>query len=282
MVRRWLDRFGETATIDLLRWNNRAPESSLRIVGDRDRVMEDITTRHVAVVPSAWLDDYVRVNRMQPILRSGLLETGDIAVQDESTGLVVRLLDPQPGETIVDACAAPGGKTRYIAERLGGDGIVHAVDVSSARLQLIPDMPTVRRHAADLVAWSAAAESADRVLLDVPCTGLGVMARRADLRWRRSPDDFRELTELQDRLLDAAAAVVRPGGVLVYATCTIEPEENGDRVNAFLERNGPDFELERANEWIDPRLVTPEGHYLALPFRHDMDGAFAARMRRRS
>src|SRR5690606_10759906 len=121
--------------------------------------------------------------------------------------------------------------------------------------------------------------SGDRVLLDAPCSGLGVLAKRADLRWRRTLDEIGQLTDLQDELLDAAAALVRPGGLLVYSTCTTEPEENAERVEAFLGRQAA-FVLERADGLVPEAFVTEEGYFAALPHVHGTDGAFAARLRR--
>jgi 16S rRNA (cytosine967-C5)-methyltransferase len=209
-------------------------------------------------------------------------------VQDESAGLLVQLLDPQPGETILDGCAAPGGKTMAIAGRMGGDGTILAVDAKEERLNLVTEAAEaqgaadmVEAEAAELQAVAARPEppQADRVLLDVPCSGLGVLAKRADLRWQRAPEDLDELTALQDDLLDAAARMVAPGGVLVYSTCTIEPEENEERVEAFLERH-PDFELEPAPDALPADVVTDEGYLATLPHRHRTDGAFGARLRR--
>jgi 16S rRNA (cytosine967-C5)-methyltransferase len=120
---------------------------------------------------------------------------------------------------------------------------------------------------------------ADRVLVDVPCSGLGVLAKRADLRWQREPDDLDELLALQDELLDAAAALVAPGGLLVYSTCTIEPEENEERVEAFLARHD-DFALESAEGHVLDEVVSDAGYLTTLPHRNRTDGAFAARLRR--
>ena len=129
----------------------------------------------------------------------------------------------------------------------------------------------------DLTTW-ADPDGFDRVLLDAPCSGTGVLSKRADLRWRRSPSDLEDLAALQDRLLDAAAGHVRPGGLLVYATCSIEPEENDDRVAAFLSRQSG-FALEPVGDAVPPDLEDG-GVYRALPHRHHTDGAFAARLRR--
>ena len=242
----------------------------------------------VAWEPSAYLDDFVRVRRLQAVLRAGWVDAGLCAVQDESGGLVVRLLDPQPGETLVDACAAPGGKALYAAARMQDQGRLIAIDIHPGRLRLAETaavaqgITILQPHALDLRNFAGHDDlpQADRVLLDAPCSGLGVLAKRADLRWHRTAEEIEALTTLQDQLLDAAARLVRPGGLLVYSTCTIEPEENQQRVEAFLLRH-PGFRLEPAKGLVPEAVVTPEGYLATLPHRHHIDGAFGARLRRR-
>jgi 16S rRNA (cytosine967-C5)-methyltransferase len=291
MVKRWVDRYGMDEALDLLEWNNRRPMYSLRVnpLRTTDAAVTDwLDDNDVVFTRSPYLDTHLRVRRLQPLVQGDLLDDGAVAVQDESAGLLVQLLDPQPGETILDGCAAPGGKTMAIAGRMGGDGTILAVDAKEERLNLVTEAAEaqgaadmVEAEAAELQAVAARPEppQADRVLLDVPCSGLGVLAKRADLRWQRAPEDLDELTALQDDLLDAAARMVAPGGVLVYSTCTIEPEENEERVEAFLERH-PDFELEPAPDALPADVVTDEGYLATLPHRHRTDGAFGARLRR--
>ncbi len=291
MVRRWIERYGLDATQELLAWNNRRPAYGVRIntlATSVEAFQQQLDAHDVTWAASPHLDDFVRVKGLQPIVEAGWLDTGQCAVQDESAGLVVRVLDPQPGETVIDTCAAPGGKTIYAALRMQGTGTIYAVDVNEARLGLVTEGAAahgiddmVRPVAADLRTWAATSDApqADRVLLDAPCSGLGVLAKRADLRWQRSPDDFDELTALQDALLDAAAQLVRPGGALVYSTCTIEPEENQQRVAAFLARDDR-FTLESVEETVPDATVTAEGVFTTLPHEHGVDGAFAARLRR--
>jgi 16S rRNA (cytosine967-C5)-methyltransferase len=292
MVRRWVERFGPDETAELLSWNNRRPAYALRVntrATTVEEVLEWMEANDVTAVQSPFLDDFIRVKSLQPVVRGPLLDEGKVAVQDESAGMVVRLLDPQPGETVVDLCAAPGGKTVYTALQMKGKGRVLAFDQHEGRLGRVGDAAgthgvgeIVETEAADARALPDrdAPPAGDRVLLDVPCTGLGVLSKRADLRWRRDPGDIEDMAELQDELLDAAARLVKPGGRLVYSTCSTEPEENAQRVDAFLVRQTR-FTLESAASTLPDDVVTPDGFYYAtLPHRHRVDGAFAAVLRR--
>jgi 16S rRNA (cytosine967-C5)-methyltransferase len=287
MVRRWLARWTREDVEALLKANNAAPAFGLRVntlrlsLEEARRLLDDLG---VAVEPSRWLDDFLVTQQLQPILRSDAIARGDLAVQDEAAGLVVRALDPQSGERVLDAAAAPGGKAVYAAIRMHDAGDVVALDVSEAKTRLVRQ--AADRHgttiietvAADL-RWWASDTPFDRVLLDAPCSGTGVLAKRADLRWNRSPEDFAELTALQDSLLDAAARHVRVGGVLVYSTCSIEPEENEDRIDAFLRRH-PVFSRQPVGESVPEAMRQRDGSYSALPHVHGTDGAFAVRLLR--
>ena len=287
MVQRWLDRFGLDETTELLRANNRRPMYSVRInplrTSEAD-VAAWLDEHDVVNVDSPYLDRYLRLKRLQALIAGDLLDDGHVAVQDESAGLVVQLLDPQPGETLIDGCAAPGGKAMHAAARMEGTGTIYAVDRDEQRLERVETAAEaqgasemVEAETADLRAWAARPEppQGDRVLLDVPCTGMGVLAKRAGLRWRRSMEDLEEMAELQDELLDAAAQLVRPGGLLVYSTCTTEPEENERRVEAFLPRHDG-FAVESAEGHVPDGRVSDAGVLATLPHRHRMDGALAA------
>ncbi|MEM6328400.1 MAG: SAM-dependent methyltransferase, partial [Bacteroidota bacterium] len=286
MVRRWLDRMPEAEVIALMETHNRVPRFALRVNrlrADTEAVVARLGDLEADPAPSEWSPDLVTVGRLGPAM--GLVAEGVCAVQDEAAALVVSVLDPQPGETVLDGAAAPGGKAIYAAERMQNDGRVVAVDLHPAKTDLIwraahaHGVSIVEPVAADLRDWEPDGPF-DRVLLDAPCSGTGVLGKRADLRWRRAPADLDDLTTLQDALLDAAAPHVRPGGLLVYSTCSMEPEENEARTEAFVSRH-PEFSREDVGDLVPTEMRTEAGDFQALPHVHGTDGAYAARLRRR-
>ena len=286
LTRRYVQRFGRDEALRLLQYNNKTPTYTIRLCQTNANVEElsgELISKGVALRESPSLEDYFYVDSLGPLIRQGYVDRGQCAVHDESAGLVVELLNPKPGETILDACAAPGGKATAIASRMRGTGILNAWDIHASRLQKLRDSARAQNleniHTIETSLFDGPDMQADRVLLDVPCSGTGVMSKRADLRWRRSEGDLVKLAQLQDQLLDAAADRLRPGGLLVYSTCSIEPEENELRINAFLEHRST-FTLENAGDFLPPAMVNSSGYMVTLPHQHNMDGAFAARMRR--
>lgn len=288
MVERFLHQFGQEATHTLLQINNERPVYGIRVNTqkvDRDAILERLAAIGATASPSPLLEDFIRVPRLQPVLRSGLLQEGAGMVQDEGAGMVVRVLDPQPGEVVYDICAAPGGKALYAASRMQNRGTLFAWDVHQGRLSQLSraanlqGLSIIRTHVADFTTAELPSAAADRILIDAPCSGVGVLAKRADLRWQRGQRDLGALTALQDELLEAAAHALKPGGCLVYSTCSIDHVENQERVEAFLGRHR-NFTLESAKGWVPDALVNPSGYYEALPHVHRIDGAFGARLRK--
>ncbi len=288
LVKRWLERFGEDGAIALMKYNNERPSYCVRAnpFATGSAPIQQLLEETKVTGESTVLDDFKSVKRLAPLMQAGLLDSGRVSVQDVAAGMVVRLLDPQPGETVLDACAAPGGKATYAATLMQNRGRVVAVDRNNVRLRL------VRRSAGrqgirilDTVAgeFESMAEpmlpGADRVLVDAPCSGLGVLARRPDLRWRKKEDDIPGLMKLQNKLLDRAASLLSAGGVLVYSTCTIAMEENEKTVERFLSRHD-DFLVEPAGQWLPSEFVAQDGFMNTLPHIHGVDGGFAARLRK--
>jgi len=209
---------------------------------------------------------------------------GACAVQDEASMLVARLLEPQPGETVADVCAAPGTKTTHLAQLMDNRGRVLAFDPQPARLALVGEAAarlgvTIVQTLGGTVETLAPEFGAacDAVLVDAPCSNLGVLRRNPEVKWRRRPEDLLASAARQGAILAAAATMVRPGGRLVYATCSLEPEENDDVARAFLAAR-PDFRLDPAAAF--PLPLDPDGVLRCWPDRHDTDGFTAVRFRR--
>jgi 16S rRNA (cytosine967-C5)-methyltransferase len=284
MVRRWVNRFGYTETEKLLQSNNRKPGLSLRINTLKTSV-EDflgmLARQNVAFERSKFLEHFVTSVNLSNLSESELFKQGYFTVQDESGGIAGKLLDAHPGDRIIDLCAAPGGKTTFIGERLRNEGQIIAVDKYSTRLHLVKTavdrlgLTNVQCIAAD--AQELETDPADKVLVDVPCTGLGVLAKKPDIKLKRDYEDIRDLQLIQSRIMYNAARLVKDGGVLVYSTCTIEPEENFGTVRSFLEVH-PEFSIDRADAFVPASIVTNDGYVETLPHRHGMDGSFSIRL----
>lgn len=280
LVARWVREFGAQGARALVEANNRRPSLYLRPIGlspeDATRRLEEVG---IASEPVPFAPDALHVPPPAGVREA--LDAVPAVVQDPAAGLVVRYAAVPNGVVVADLCAAPGGKTLGLAERAG---YVAAADVSGDRLARVEE--NARRIGVSNVGfvvsdarWPALA-GADVVLVDVPCTGTGTFRRHPDGKWRIGPTDLAALVELQREILDAAAEVVRPGGLLVYSTCSLEREENQDQVDAFLARH-PGFIVEPPDAGtVDARLLDEVGRLVVLPQEWGVDGAFAARMRR--
>jgi 16S rRNA (cytosine967-C5)-methyltransferase len=277
LVDRWLARHGLVESLRLAAWFNGSGRMSLRVNclrTDLSRVLEVLEACGIAAAPGASsacirLGQTVRVEDLP-----GFAE-GWFSVQDESAQEAALLLEPQSGERILDLCAAPGGKTTHLAELMGDSGRVVAADVDAERLERVEQscrrlgltsvetrlIPDLRREAAPAVGEVLGGGPFDAALVDVPCSNTGVLGKRPDARWRIRPEDLHELPQLQGRLLRAALGLVRPGGRVVYSTCSIEPEENSDVLRTVLDEE---------TQWslVQERSAVPgrpgDGGYLAL------------------
>jgi len=286
IVQVWAEQIGWSETEQLCLWFNQAPAIDLRVnprQASWDQVAAALGTAGIATSPVAGVPQALRLQDRPGSIQAlpGFAE-GWWMVQDSSAQLVSQVLNPQPGETIIDACAAPGGKALHIAELMQDQGTLWACDRSVARLRkLRQNAKRLRVHS--IQTWVGDSrdapqfqQQADRVLVDAPCSGLGTLHRHADARWRQSPTTMAELAQLQGELCDQAATWVKPGGILVYATCTLDPQENAAVVQEFVARH-PDWQV------VPPDLpvplaacLTPEGWLQVWPHRHGMDGFFVA------
>jgi 16S rRNA (cytosine967-C5)-methyltransferase len=207
-------------------------------------------------------------------------------VQDASAQLVSYLVDPQPGEFVIDACAAPGGKALHLAELMQDQGTIWACDRTSSRLKKLKEnAERLGIHSTEISIGDSRDQpqfvgKGDRVLLDAPCSGLGTLNRHADARWRQTPERVRELARLQQELLTTAATWLKPDGVLVYATCTLHPQENEQAIAAFLDQH-PDWQIEPPPPNSPAAaFAAPQGWVKVWPHRQQMDGFFMVRLKR--
>jgi 16S rRNA (cytosine967-C5)-methyltransferase len=278
LVKRWVQRFGADETAKLLEWNNTVP--SLVVQPARIELAELQKSFYDRGVPSrrAPYEAGLVLEQQRPVDLPGFAE-GTFMVQDPAQQLVCRFVDPPPGAVIYDACAAPGGKSMALSRSAG---MIVAGELKKERAgRLRENLARAGSGATHVVVASAAhppVRRADVVLLDAPCLGTGTFARHPDARWRVTRDALRRISAQQGDLLEAAAASVRPGGWLVYATCSLEPEENEEQVRAFLDRH-PEMSRDPGTG-VPAELLTPDGDLLLLPQRHAMDGAYAVRLRK--
>ena len=280
LVQRYLKNLGVPETEELLRANNaRAPlclrANTLKV--SRDELLERLpNARAGQLAPDAILIE----GGGDPTHLPGW-DDGDFFVQDEAAQLVAHYAAATPGQTVLDLAGAPGGKATHCAQLMKNQGRILSVDIAPGRLKLVREnaarlgISILQVAAADIREFESA--RADVVLLDAPCLGTGTLRRRPDAKWRKTPGALAELAILQRELLDAAAQLVKPGGTLVYSTCSLEPEENIEQARAFTQRSG--WFSEAAPAWMQ-ELQTAEGWLQSWPHRQGTDGMFAARWRR--
>lgn len=295
LVRMWWGALGRDEALALLARDNEAPESALRANELRTtaaQLGEALAGRGVPARPAALggelqLPEGLVVDAPFDVHGSELFDAGALMPQSRGSMLVSRILDPRPGERVLDLCAAPGAKATHLAALTRGSGRVVAVELNAARARALADNCRRLGAASVEVRRGDAADPQpdgpfDRVLLDPPCSDLGTLQARPDARWRKSPEQVRELAALQRRMLETAAGMTRPGGVLVYSTCTISPREGDEQLRAFLTER-PDLAADDLGA-EHPALAHPaDGRFLQLlPHRHGTDGFFVARLRRRA
>jgi 16S rRNA (cytosine967-C5)-methyltransferase len=291
IIQVWLEQLGLADTEQLCEWMNQSPTIDLRInplCTSIEEVEAALQSAGVLVRRIPYLPQALRlISSAGSIQKLPGFREGWWTVQDSSAQLVGHLLDPQPGEVIIDACAAPGGKTTHIAELMGDKGKIWACDRTSSRLRKLQEnyqrlnLQSIQIYTGDSRHFNQFQNAADRLLLDAPCSGLGTMHRHADARWRQTPESVQELSVLQKELLTHTSTFVKPGGVLVYATCTLHPAENEQVISAFLAKS-PDWQIEspKGFEFPDSAHSTPQGSFKVWPHRQDMDGFFMVRLRK--
>ncbi len=300
LVKRWLQTRGVSWTLAFCRASNQIAPLALRVnslLTQREAVCQFLETNGIAAkVSKIAPDGLVLENRAITAFDAtgdqslkDILRREDIYVQDESAMLVSHLLSPKDARFIVDLCAAPGGKTTHLAHLMGNTGKLIAADVSTEKIALLQkNCQSVGVRNLETRVMDATKEdigfikTADGVLIDAPCSGFGTLRRHPDIRWNKTFDQIRALSEMQYNLLKNAAQHIKPGGILVYSTCSIEPMENEEVVQRFL-TEFPMYTVENARRFlpdVPANAVTPQGFLQTFPHEHGVDGTFAARLRK--
>lgn len=289
IVQMWLDELGRDRAEALCAAGNSPRPVSLRcnlLKVEREALASRLRLLGAEVEVSGLVPEGLLVRGIGPLAELDEFTSGMFAVQDQGAIVVGHAVDPEPGMEVLDACAAPGGKANHLAELMSGSGAVLAVDINPDRLVLVQEaagrlgnaiVSTMVMDATDM--GESIRRTFDRVLVDAPCTGLGTLSRRPDVRWRKRPGDVDRLAALQTSILAEAAGMVREGGMLVYSTCTISKRENQDVVASFLDSH-PRFS-QAGGGWLAP-LSGGAGSMQLFPDEHGCDGTFVSRMARGS
>jgi 16S rRNA (cytosine967-C5)-methyltransferase len=290
LVQLFVNELGENNTEDLLIWFNQVPTIDLRVNPLNSSLNEVKAAFTVENIPFTEINGFPQALRLigghRYIQSLPLFKEGKWSVQEIGAQLVSYLLDPQPNEVIIDACAAPGGKTTHIAELMQDKGIIWACDRYESRLKKIQQniqrlkINSIQLKTGDSRHFSHFKESCDRLLLDVPCSGLGTLHRHPDIRWRQNPQKIAELSQLQRELITEGAKWVKPEGALVYSTCTLNRSENEDIIEEFLQTHS-DWTIELPDQNF-PLLsnFSEKGWLKILPHQQHQDGFFMVKMRK--
>ncbi|MDD4494923.1 MAG: 16S rRNA (cytosine(967)-C(5))-methyltransferase RsmB [Eubacteriales bacterium] len=290
MIKMWLERYGSEFTEAMLAAGNEKPDYTIRvntIYTSTKKLSEILAEKGFETQAGKYVGDTLTVKNPSGLIDSEEYQNGLFMVQDESSMLSVAVLNPKPGQLMLDVCSAPGGKAAFAAALMNNSGRVVAMDLYENKLEVI--QATANRLGIEIIetgehdAQIAKPEfigKADRVLADVPCTGFGIIRKKPDIKWTRRPEDVTGLSGIQRSILQASSAYLKPDGVLVYSTCTFNPEENENIVDDFLSRN-PSFEPVDFNQMLPEGLQCHRKGMLQLyPNVHGTDGFFIAKLRR--
>ncbi|HQY20412.1 MAG TPA: 16S rRNA (cytosine(967)-C(5))-methyltransferase RsmB [Ignavibacteria bacterium] len=294
MVRRWINRFGFDDAVKLCEENNRRPVMALRVntlkisVSDFENYLKE---KNLFYKKGNYLDNFFSTKTMSKLFTDEYFKQGFFSIQDESAGLVSKLLDPKKEELILDLCSAPGGKTSHISELMGNEGKIIAVEKYLSRLEImrtnlnrlgVKNVETFHDNVCEPETTELKESligKADKILIDAPCSGLGVLSKKPDIKWKREPEDIINLQKIQLEILESSVKYLKDSGVILYSTCTTEKEENIDVVNLFLKDN-PEFKIENASAFVDNSVVNNDGCIELFPHKNKTDGAFSVRLKK--
>lgn len=285
MEKRWLVNFGEKNLSKLIKYINQPSDTFIRCDTDSNSMDEKILLLEADGIKTELFSyNFLKIlSNESKVLSSKLFKNGKISIQSPSAGAIVECLGIERGDVVLDVCAAPGTKTLQLANLVGVSGFVYASDLSSDRVSY--GQMDEKRHRKKNIKWSLkdarkdAYCIADKILIDAPCSGTGVIGRRTDIRWRRRESDLKKFANLQFSIIKNCSKYLKKGGVLVYATCSIEPEENLMVVDKFLNLNS-DFVVDKIPNNVPRQWVKDNKALNVFPHQHGLDGMFAVRMKK--
>jgi 16S rRNA (cytosine967-C5)-methyltransferase len=294
LVKHWLEAFGFEKTQALCEFNNQIPPYTIRVNTSnisREQLLKRLKPKALAVEATRYSTVGIRIEGpKRPLIEDVLYQQGFFQIQDEASQLIAPILDPKPGERILDLCAGAGGKAGHLAQLMDNQGNILAIDLHPKKIKVLMEnagrlgIDSIQGLAEDGLKeelFSKTARIFDRILIDAPCSGWGVIGRNPDLKWRLRPEDSTRLARMQNKFLQNGAGWLKSKGVMVYCTCTLSREENQGVIQNFLQEN-PNFVLEDVSAFLpEParELADSQGFYQTWPPAHRMDGFFAARLK---
>lgn len=288
MVKRWLKEYGKEFTERLLIENNKTPKLSIRtntLKTTKEELVQKLLEENIEVYEDTFVEEGIYVKNLGNIEKLKMYQDGLFQVQDESSMLVAHVLDPKPEELVMDVCSAPGGKTTHIAQLMKNKGKVLARDIYEHKLKLVREnalrlgITNIKTGVFDATKVDKTyVEKVDKVLVDAPCSGFGIIRRKPEIKYNKTLKDINEISKLQLCILNNASAYVKKGGTLVYSTCTIEKDENLEVVEKFLSLN-PNFKIEDINDCLPLKLRGEQKTLQLYPNIHKTDGFFICKLR---
>lgn len=283
LIKRWIGILGTEETAKLCEAFNQRPRFEIRVNKSRitrEELEKLLISNKIEFERSLIFDSILKVTDIQKINKLQLFSNGYCSVQDESAFLFTRLVNPEPGNLVLDACAAPGGKLTAILEELPNGTVVTGLEKNRKRARQTAANIQRLQLAGGFVVQADATQPPlkavyDRILLDVPCSGLGTIQKNPDIKWRKSFDEIFRFQKLQSAILDSTAKLLKTNGILVYSTCTIDPAENEEVVESFLEKNSKNFQIQKPPKEYSS-MISSEKYLRTYPHTHNMDGGFAA------
>ncbi|WP_416198093.1 MAG: 16S rRNA (cytosine(967)-C(5))-methyltransferase [Sporanaerobacter sp.] len=290
MINRWLEEFGEEFTEDLCKANNTRPKLNIRVNTlkiKREELKSLLESKGYIVSNTKYASDGLIIENPQGVIDTEEFRNGFFIVQDESSMLVSQILDPKEGSLVLDLCSAPGGKTTHIAQKMNNNGEILARDIYEHKLKLVQE--NSNRLGIDIIKTEKfdsmkldenLIDKVDYVLIDAPCTGLGMLRRKPEIKWNRTENDISNMSDIQYKILKNASKYLRSGGILVYSTCSIEREENIDIIGRFISENDG-FKLISFENLLDSKesmSMAKNGYIELFPHIHGTDGFFIAKL----